>query len=253
MGFINHTDYQLDKLKDGKDLPNEFEQQMMTALFGGAPSVKLSSLKNQFYSNLISIRKTVFQSVVDKGYFPQNPSTVRSAYIIVAAIMAVGSFFWRSVTQNVYNLLGLFISALVVGIFGYFMPKRTVKGAQAKQYILGLKMYLSVAEKDRLKFFNAPEKSPERFEKLLPYAMVLGVEKDWAKQFEGLYNQPPRWYSDPYGGAFNAIIFTNSLHSFSQSAGTTFASRPGGSGGGSGFGGGGFSGGGFGGGGGGGW
>ena len=257
LGLFNHTDYQLDLLKDGKDLPNEFEQLMLTALFGMATTVKLSQLKNQFYQDLIKIRKSIFKSVVDKGYFLQNPNTVRSLYISGAVLMVFASIWFGAGTQNVYNFLGLITSALIVGAFGYFMPKRTVKGAQAKQYILGLKMYLSVAEADRLKFFNAPEKSPERFEKLLPYAMVLGVEKDWAKQFEGLYSQPPGWYNDPYGGAFNAVIFTNSLHSFSQSAGTTFASRPGGGGGawggGSGFGGGGFSGGGFGGGGGGGW
>jgi len=28
-------------------------------------------------------------------------------------------------------------------------------------------------------------KKPEVFEKLLPYAMVLGVAKIWAKEFEG--------------------------------------------------------------------
>ncbi|MDR3642822.1 MAG: DUF2207 domain-containing protein [Candidatus Doudnabacteria bacterium] len=256
LGLFNSADYQLDLLKSGDDLPNDFERRMVNGLFGAESTVKLSELKNKFYVHLAGIRKAVYQSVVDKGYFPNNPNNVRAAYM--AGGFAVGFLgFWVGMaTQNFFTIGGAIVSGIIVIIFGYFMPKHTVKGAEAKQYILGLKLYLSVAEKDRLKFFNAPAATPERFEKLLPYAIVLGVENEWAKQFEGVYNQPPRWYSDPYGGTFNSVLFVGAMHGFSQSAGTTFSSRPsgGGAGGGaSGFGGGGFSGGGFGGGGGGGW
>ncbi len=84
--------------------------------------------------------------------------------------------------------------------------------------------------------------------------MVLKVEEQWAKQFEGIYNRPPVWYSDPMGGAFNSFYLVHSLNSFHSSASSTMSSRPSSAGGGgSGFGGGGFSGGGFGGGGGGSW
>ena len=44
-------------------------------------------------------------------------------------------------------------------------------------------------------------KTPEMFEKFLPYAMALGVEDNWAKAFDGIYNQPPSWYSGPGGVA----------------------------------------------------
>ena len=112
-----------------------------------------------------------------------------------------------------------------------------------------------MAEKDRIKFHNAPEKNPEHFEKLLPYAMILGVEREWAEQFKNIYNQPPSWYSDSLGGTFNSIILISALNNFNHSSQAAMFSAPGGgaAGGGSGFGGGGFSGGGFGGGGGGSW
>jgi uncharacterized membrane protein len=135
------------------------------------------------------------------------------------------------------------------------MPQKTLKGVATKEYILGLKKYLSVAEKDRLKFHNAPDKNPQRFEKLLPYAMVLGVEKEWAEQFKDIYKQNPNWYEDRTGSpvAFNSLIFVNSLNSFSSEANSSLYSNPSsGASGGSGFSGGG-SGGGFGGGGGGSW
>ena len=127
------------------------------------------------------------------------------------------------------------------------MPKRTKKGVLTKEYILGLKQYLSVAEKDRLNFHNAPEKNPQHFEALLPYAMVLGVEKQWAKQFEGIYIDTSAWCTGFYIGSFSSRDFTNSLNSFGSQAKSTFATPS------SGAGGGGFAGGGGGGGGGGSW
>ena len=109
-----------------------------------------------------------------------------------------------------------------------------------------------MAEKERIKFHNAPEKTPQLFEKHLPYAMVLGVEKKWAKQFENIYTAPPSWYEGDFA-AFNAVIFVNSLNSFDSHSRSALATSPSSAAsGGSGFSGG-SSGGGFGGGGGGSW
>ena len=57
--------------------------------------------------------------------------------------------------------------------------------------IEGFKQYLSVAEKDRLNAFNMPRKTPELFEKYLPYALALGVENDWSEQFAETLDQEP--------------------------------------------------------------
>ncbi len=72
---------------------------------------------------------------------------------------------------------------------------RTEKGVYMNEYLLGLKEYLQIAEKDRIKFHNSPNKRPEVFEKLLPFAIVLGVENLWAKEFEDVYNTPPSRYT----------------------------------------------------------
>jgi uncharacterized membrane protein YgcG len=104
----------------------------------------------------------------------------------------------------------------------------------------------------------------DHFEKLLPYAVALGVQKRWAKAFEGLFTRPPDWYKTDHAG-FNVAWMNRSLGRMNTSVGSTLMSGPraarssGGSGwsggwsGGGGFSSGGSSGGGFGGGGGGGW
>lgn len=98
---------------------------------------------------------------------------------------------------------------------------------------------------------NAPQRTVELFEKLLPYAIALGVEKQWAKEFNDIYKQPPEWFSGNWS-TFNAYYLASSITGSMQSAMATSFAPPSSSGS-SGFGGGGFSGGGGGGGGGGGW
>jgi uncharacterized membrane protein len=82
--------------------------------------------------------------------------------------------------------------------------------------------------------------------------MALGVEKNWARAFEGIYRQAPDWYRGARFDGFSSRSFVRDLGSMSGAAATAMASSPRSSGG-SGFsGGGGSSGGGMGGGGGGG-
>jgi uncharacterized membrane protein len=236
-------------------LKNDFEKKIMEALFDSQKEIKLSDLKNKFYKELRIISSEIYDSVVNKGYFVKNPNKVRAIYISSAIAVVFVIYLFANLVSflGAIGIVSIILSCIVIAIFGWLMPKRTKKGAIARENILGLKQYLSVAEKERIKFHNAPKKNPEQFEKLLPYAMVLGVEKEWAKQFEGIYNQAPSWYEGNFPSGFSAIILANSLGNFSSAAYSNLSSSPSSAAsGGSGFSGGGV-GGGFGGGGGGSW
>lgn len=247
-GIFKKKDYELEKLKEPDEKLNSYEKKIVTSLFGSSSSVKLSDLKEEFYKDLQAIKKEIYQAVTDKGYFVSNPNKIRNAYYVFGVVVFSLSYFLFGYF-GVIGVVSMAITGLLIIIFGKIMPAKTKKGSLAKEYILGLKQYLEVAEKDRLDFHNAPEKKPELFEKLLPFALVLGVSAAWAKQFEGIYNKQPGWYNDPAGVNFSAIVLANNLDSFESKAATVLASAPGG---GSGLSGGG-AGGGFGGGGGGSW
>ncbi|MCK5416783.1 DUF2207 domain-containing protein, partial [Candidatus Parcubacteria bacterium] len=145
--------------------------------------IKLSDLENTFFKNLIKVKKGIYVEMVNKKYFNKNPQTVRRKFIGASFAVALIAFFILTTLQNIYAVLSIIISVVIITLFGLAMPVKTKKGVLAREHILGLKKYLEVAEKDRINFHNAPEKNPKHFEKLLPIAMVLKVEKKWAKQF----------------------------------------------------------------------
>ncbi|MBT6691063.1 DUF2207 domain-containing protein [Candidatus Parcubacteria bacterium] len=267
-GTFSSADYLLEKLKDSNDLPREYQKELIDNLFSTAASkdklaklenielhpdamtrVFLSDFKDKAYKWMKRVEDDMYQSTVDKGYFPKSPKKVKAVYgailtVTVIILFAIGenlaSLFFGSFGPATF--LALFLSIIIVVIFGMQMSHRTKEGVLAKEHILGLKEYIDVAEKHRIDFHNAPEKNPQLFEKLLPYAMALGIEKKWAKQFEGIYNEEPGWYHNANAGVyFSVSAFGDSLHGFQANSSSTLSSRPssGGSGGFSGGGGGG--------------
>jgi len=222
---------------------------------GAQTDVELSALQNVFYKNLPGIKGNIFDELMAHGYFQHRPDYVRGGYIgggVVAG--ALFTFLGISMAQKMgmapapFMLAGILSAAIIAG-FGWFMPARTAEGAKALAGVLGFEDFLSHVEADHM---NRISQTPETFEKFLPFAMALGVEKKWVGAFQNIYSQPPSWYQGNYaGGGFYPIMFINSLDNMTAHASSVMASAPRSSGG-SGFGGGGGSGGGMGGGGGGG-
>ena len=238
------------------DSARSHEQEMLSALFdaGATPDVKLSDLQNHFYRNLPAIRDRIFNALMSDGYYLHRPDAVKQGYmgagILIGFLMLAGTGFLSRVTgiASVTWIIAGVATGAVIAIFGWFMSARTITGARALEKVLGFEEFLGRVEKDQIERL---QKTPELFEKFLPYAMALQVEKKWVQAFSGIAVQPPQWYQGSYGSGFTPYFLVNDLNMMSVHAGSVMASAPRSSGG-SGFGGGGGSGGGFGGGGGGG-
>lgn len=156
-----------------------------------------------------------------------------------------------------FNICYIFIALAFTSlmIYQYLIKRPSEEKLQKKSLIEGFKMYMGAAENEQLKFHNPPQLTPQVFETLLPFAMVLGVDEIWGKKFDTLLKNMANgteyvhsWY---IGNSINHYSFGNTLNSSLTKSIQSASTQPSSSG--SGSGGGGFSGGGGGGGGGGGW
>ncbi|WP_191082948.1 DUF2207 domain-containing protein [Roseococcus microcysteis] len=188
---------------------------------------------------------------------------IREAFGLVVA--AVAGLFVAG-----FTLFGVLFAAEFIGwemvagtialvavnvIFHHLLKAPTPTGRQALDEIEGTRLYLTVAEAERLRFHNPPDRTPEHFEALLPYAVALGVETAWTRQFSDVLARAatspegyqPRWYrGGRYRGSGLSGLGSALASSYGSAARSPSSSR-------SGSGGGGFSGGGGGSRGGGGW
>jgi hypothetical protein len=145
-------------------------------------------------------------------------------------------------------------------LFYHLLKAPTLLGRRLLDRIEGFKMFLSATEKDRLQRLASTDRTPETYEKYLPYALALGVEEQWTEQFSDVLSTAsrgeegtgyhPGWYSGKSWDSSRMGSFAGSVGSSLSSAISSSSTAPGSR---SGGGGGGSSGGGGGGGGGGGW
>ncbi|HEX5121940.1 MAG TPA: DUF2207 domain-containing protein [Rhodanobacteraceae bacterium] len=180
--------------------------------------------------------------------------TLFSLPFVAGEIAGIGMFAWF--TGVGITIIAVLLVATNIAFF-HWLKAPTLEGRKLLDRIAGLRLYLGVAERDTLAAQKAPPMTVDEFQRFLPYALALGVEKTWADKFAAAVGPAAAaaaagamgWYQSGRGYA-GISDFTSGLGSSLSGAISSSSTAPGSS---SGGGGGGSSGGGGGGGGGGGW
>ena len=161
--------------------------------------------------------------------------------------------------SSIFVALFLIISVFLHVLFHYLLKAPTVAGRRLLDQIDGFRMFLGAVDGDRLNRLMPPDKTPETFEKYLPYALALDLEQAWSEKFSGELDAAgqapssgvgytPSFYSGSDWNGFTMAAFSGGFASSFTSAIASSSSAPGsssGSSGGSGGGGGGGGGGGW--------
>lgn len=226
------SDYNLIKLKD--DNGDDYQAKLLRLIFEGSHEVKLTKLRGtSFSTKLMEINRDVTHNLKKAGYLSKDISKKAWNFFVIMLtifLLVVFSIIFinqLNLTISLFVLVAFAILIAILTLVFFSCNKLTETGADMKNYMQGLKLYLTVAEKDRLEFHNAPEKNPAKFEELLPYAIALGVEKKWTRQFDGILMQNPSWYSDPTMTAFNVVVFSKAMSSFSTAVSSVSAAAGG--------------------------
>lgn len=267
-------------------------QEVLDALFGGAARtgrrVALKTPDAEVAKRLAAVSASARDALSRRGLTGtprRGLSGVAIGLAVIAFVGALLSVIFTATASSAGSLVGLDIPfsplaiiALVASItvaalsFVLFRWGRRVTdaGADARDHLEGLKVYLDLAETDRIRMLQSPEGAERRagvdpsdprqvmhlYEKLLPYAVIWGVEKDWADVLSTKVDElgvQPGWYAGDRG--FSAVylgVALSTLRTNTNPVTASWAAVGGGSSATGGSFGGGFSGGGMGGGGGGG-
>ena len=229
-----------------------YERTLLSGLFAGRDTVKLSDLKGTFAPTLRMAEGQIYADSLLRRLFTSSPTQARAAWGCLGfALVLVG--FAVTVALGLafgWGLVGfaIVITGIALAATFPFMPQRTAAGRDLLQHTLGFRLYMTTAEKYRQQF---AEKA-QIFTQLLPYAIVFGCVNQWAKAFEGIDTAAANsgWYVA--NTPFQAALLATNLESMNANISSAITYVPPSSGSSSGFSGG-FSGGGGGGGGGGSW
>jgi hypothetical protein len=247
---FGRRDFVLHQRRPADDGLKPHERALHEALFDGRDSVRISSLRQKFSSQIQRVKALLYEGLSGRGgCFPTSPERVRrGTYLLAGGFLFAAFLAFQPAAPPLapWSLVGC---AGIVALFAPAMPRRTRRGRRLYEEILGFREFLQRVDRDRLDRFGG--RTTDRFERVLPFAIVLGAADAWADVFADLYQKAPDWYRSSRSGSFHADHFVSDLGRSLHTIGRTLSESPPSSG--SGGGGGGFSGGGFGGGGGGSW
>jgi len=176
------------------------------------------------------LRSEVAKRVVAKGWRRVPERRMRIALGVIAGIGGVGSVvFGMTALDQAMGGPWPAVSAVVgvgsaIGALFAVASVRplTERGRALRDHLEGLREYIRLAEADRLRMLQSPEgalRSDEVLqltERLLPYAVLFGLEREWSRELAALYDErdeTPDWYDAP--GLFDGVAFARGVHAFS--------------------------------------
>lgn len=254
------------------------ERAVLAALFGDKPeqgeTVSVDELPQATSARLFALFAVAAREASRRG-LRRKPSAVPWVLVGLAHLGVIAghfaTFIWAEdsgVVSLVLVIAAVASFLLAVGSWTLLVPvaRLTRQGAELKEYLLGVRDYLELAEKERFRVLQSPEGALrvdahdsgavlKLHEKLLPFAVLWGVEREWAKQLEVEYEAAqtqPQWsnrrgaaglggfvggFAVTSSGSARAPVSTStwtsggSSSSFSGSSGGGFAGGGGGGGG----------------------
>lgn len=248
-------DYEVTSLKDFKNDPElkTYEKSFLTATFKGREVFSTKTMRSspgssrKLFLEMKKIEKAFlseisvnYPGVYDKSITLKNKRKIFG--FLVGTVIGIIFFMIFSFSGFLVQLMSIFLSVIIsASLYIYFTrlnPSLSATGNDLWRGIEGFKTYIKTAEQYRVQNLT-----PELFEKFLPYAMIFGFEKKWAKNFELIVHNNPGWYHSAglttgtgisTGQSFSVSSFSTS---FSSSFSSAFSSSGGGGSGGSGGGG----------------
>ena len=210
-------------------------------------------------TNIAKLRARIVRQVNSGGYFKKRALGIPALVFLVALASLIGLTAFAVVVDSesvsFLTVIPILLGVPYLVVYWLILSKRvmTAKGAEVDSYLKGMRMYIELAEKDRLDFLQSPKGAGLKpseiqgrtvlklYEEVLPWAILLGLHNQWNAVLSNLYakDSTPVWF---VGAPVFAASFSSLDRILAQSLSVDSSGGSGGggsAGGGSGVGGGG--------------
>jgi len=204
--------YSLQLLDRGRatDADDDISVRKLFGKDGENATLVLDKNNRKLGDRIASLLKQSAGVPLQRGLLAQGKSKITKVLRWPAFACFVAAWFivfWAANAGVANGLLTLQLVLIIVGSlvvigFGGVPVRRTQLGSEVREHLLGLREYLTIAEADRLRVLQSPQGAQRSkidandpsavvrlYEKLLPWAIVWGVEKQWGDVLGERYAQ----------------------------------------------------------------
>lgn len=152
----------------------------------GARTLVLKNTNASTLSAARSAHSKAIDDVLQPRYFKRNNGSIAKAILLAAVAVLLAFWIAGEAGKAAVVVIGILMVITLI-VFGRLVRAPTEEGRKLMDEVEGLKLYLSVAERDELARMSEPGTTPaldeKRYEMLLPYAVALEVEDAWTEKF----------------------------------------------------------------------
>ena len=218
------------------DYPS-YELLVFKKIFKDGNLKSMSSLKENFYNTLHKAKNDLSKEVHRQGYYKEEYLYWFRSWRLI--IFPISMFSLAALAMGILGQIPMGVTFIIIGVIGLFFGLAKLPlsdhGKEVKYKLDGLKKFLEQVPETEIE--SITKNDPKYFEKMLPFAVALGIEKGFIPKFENSMQHMPTWYTTTDG--------TNSFNTFrtgfsTETISSAFSTSPhqnsgGGSGGGGGF------------------
>ena len=163
-----------------------YEKKLLDGLFRDGNEVKVSELKTTFAERLHGVEESLYEDAMREKWFRARPDHVRTRWAGRGVLLTVvgGGLTFVLARWTHWGLVGIpvILAGVALALMARWMPARTAKGTAMLRRIRGFRRVIATAETHMSRW--AEEENV--FTRYLPYAIVFGLTRKWAKAFEDL-------------------------------------------------------------------
>jgi hypothetical protein len=166
-----------------------FEHNLLSALFAGTTE-RVVSLHGGLNPVFRQLRKDQEKVAVMSGYWRESLASLQHSSLMwgagaIAVELVVGAIvmiLWpQYLTMMLIVLLAAFLSTIAIVLISPGLRYRLPKGTAVRGQIEAFQRYLR-----NLKRYTNLQEAKTQFNRLLPYAVAFGIEKEWMKNYRAM-------------------------------------------------------------------
>jgi len=184
------------------------EKIILKQIFSDEEIISMSEVKEHLKESISGINKTMWNEPIKSKLIIRKPKSLKRRYLLTGILFAVLGAIAFTSSRNAG--IAIFLSGMILSLLGRNISPLTTKGMESKWQGLGFRKNLQL----KLNPSSNQHLEPELFSEYLPYAIIFGIEEEWADLFADMPESLPDWYySSDDASSLSVIDFVKSLSS----------------------------------------
>jgi uncharacterized membrane protein len=179
------------------DLPGDapkYQRVLFDALFKDRTIVLLSSLKDTFYQDFAKAKSALKKEIAFSNFYDENAYKIfhKGLFILIGIICLIIGILVLIFTPHFVT--GIVLATLIIPAFiiHFSRPKKSEEGFKFLTKLKAFKEFLHSSPEQTVN--EILDQDPAYFEKMLPYAVAFGLDKEWISRFETFNQEVPQWF-----------------------------------------------------------